>query len=102
MTIAAKHHNSLIGAKGRLIRSIIDDCGQVQIHFPQGNSKSDDVHIRGPAADVAKAKEQLMSLAQQKVMSVVFGYYDFSIYYKIYEINNFIFRDCLGIDRLYC
>lgn len=69
VTIAAKHHNSLIGAKGKLIRSIIDDCGQVQIHFPQGNAKSDDVHIRGPAADVAKAKEQLTKLAEQKELT---------------------------------
>jgi len=69
VTIPSKHHNSLIGAKGRLIRSIIDDCGQVQIHFPQGSSNNDQVHIRGPAADVAKAKEQLMSLAEQKELT---------------------------------
>jgi len=69
ITISAKHHNSLIGAKGRLIRSIIDDCGQVQIHFPQGSAKSDEVHIRGPAANVAKAKEQLVALAEQKELT---------------------------------
>merc|ERR1712136_506755 len=69
VTISAKHHNSLIGAKGRLIRSIIDDCGQVQIHFPRGTAKSDEVHIRGPAANVAKAKEQLVALATQKELT---------------------------------
>lgn len=62
-----KLHNSIIGAKGRLIRSIMEECGGVIIRFPAEGSTSDKVTIRGPAEDVDKAKKQLLELANQIV-----------------------------------
>uniref|UniRef100_H2ZHB1 K Homology domain-containing protein n=1 Tax=Ciona savignyi TaxID=51511 RepID=H2ZHB1_CIOSA len=63
-------HNQLIGAKGRLIRSLMEDYGgNVQIHFPTGTSGSDKVTIRGPKEDVEKAKGQLMQIAKQKELA---------------------------------
>lgn len=66
VSIPAKLHNSLIGTKGRLIRSIMEECGGVHIHFPVEGSGSDTVVIRGPASDVEKAKKQLLHLAEEK------------------------------------
>lgn len=67
VSIPAKLHNSLIGTKGRLIRSIMEECGGVHIHFPVEGSGSDTVVIRGPSSDVEKAKKQLLHLAEEKV-----------------------------------
>lgn len=69
VTIPPKLHNSLIGSKGCLVRSIMDDCGGVHIHFPSEGSGSDKVTIRGPAGEVEKAKKQLLQLAEEKVSS---------------------------------
>lgn len=66
VTIPAKLHNSLIGSKGCLVRSIMEDCGGVHIHFPSEGSGSDKVTIRGPAGEVEKAKKQLLQLAEEK------------------------------------
>uniref|UniRef100_A0A8C9JPU8 Vigilin n=1 Tax=Panthera tigris altaica TaxID=74533 RepID=A0A8C9JPU8_PANTA len=66
VSIPARLHNSLIGTKGRLIRSIMEECGGVHIHFPVEGSGSDTVVIRGPASDVEKAKKQLLHLAEEK------------------------------------
>uniref|UniRef100_A0A8D2Q6J8 Vigilin n=1 Tax=Varanus komodoensis TaxID=61221 RepID=A0A8D2Q6J8_VARKO len=66
VSIPAKLHNSLIGAKGRLVRSIMEDCGGVHIHFPSEGSGSDKVTIRGPGEEVEKAKRQLLQLAEEK------------------------------------
>ncbi|XP_062355486.1 vigilin isoform X3 [Cinclus cinclus] len=66
VSIPSKLHNSLIGAKGRFIRSIMEECGGVHIHFPTEGSGSDTVTIRGPAQDVEKAKKQLLHLAEEK------------------------------------
>lgn len=49
------------------MRSIMDDCGGVHIHFPSEGSGSDRVTIRGPAGEVEKAKRQLLQLAEEKV-----------------------------------
>lgn len=65
--IPHKLHNSLIGAKGRLIRAIMEECGGVNVRFPPEGSKSDKVTIRGPKDDVENAKKQLMDLASEKV-----------------------------------
>ncbi len=65
--IPHKFHNSIIGSKGRLIRSVMDDCGGVIIRFPQEGSNSDKVTIRGPKDDVEKAKKQLLELANERV-----------------------------------
>lgn len=67
VTIPHKLHNSIIGAKGRLIRSIMDECGGVIIRFPPEGNTSDKVTIRGPKADVENAKQQLLELTNEKV-----------------------------------
>lgn len=64
--IPFRFHNSIIGAKGKLIRSIMEDCGGVTISFPPEGSNSDKVTIRGVADDVAKAKGQLTALASER------------------------------------
>uniref|UniRef100_A0A4W2EV40 Vigilin n=1 Tax=Bos indicus x Bos taurus TaxID=30522 RepID=A0A4W2EV40_BOBOX len=66
VSIPARLHNSLIGTKGRLIRSIMEECGGVHIHFPVEGSGSDTVVIRGPSSDVEKARKQLLHLAEEK------------------------------------
>lgn len=66
VTIPAKLHNSLIGSKGCLVRSIMEDCGGVHIHFPSEGSGSDKVTIRGPAGEVERARKQLLQLAEEK------------------------------------
>ncbi|NP_001006854.1 vigilin [Xenopus tropicalis] len=66
VNIPSKLHNSLIGAKGRFIRSIMEECGGVHIHFPSEGSGSDTVTIRGPVQDVERAKKQLLQLAEEK------------------------------------
>lgn len=70
MSIPSKLHNSLIGSKGRFVRSIMEECGGVHIHFPTEGSGDDKVTIRGPAEEVAKAKQQLLALAEEKVCGV--------------------------------
>lgn len=61
--IPRKQHNVIIGPKGKLIRSIMDECGGVKIHFPSSDSESDEVHIHGPKEDVMKAKVMLLEIA---------------------------------------
>ncbi|KAL4840568.1 hypothetical protein H8958_003257 [Nasalis larvatus] len=73
VSIPAKLHNSLIGTKGRLIRSIMEECGGVHIHFPVEGSGSDTVVIRGPSSDVEKAKKQLLHLAEEKVRKQLYN-----------------------------
>ncbi len=67
VSIPSKLHNSLIGSKGRFVRSIMEECGGVHIHFPTEGSGIDAVTIRGSAEEVEKAKKQLLSLAEEKV-----------------------------------
>jgi len=66
VSIPSKLHNSLIGSKGRFVRSIMEECGGVHIHFPTEGSGIDKVTIRGPVEDVEKAKQQLLALAEEK------------------------------------
>jgi len=66
INIDPKLHNTLIGAKGRIIRSIIDESGSVQVRFPSADNPSEKVSIRGEKVDVLKAKEKLLSLAHEK------------------------------------
>uniref|UniRef100_A0A672SEV3 Vigilin n=1 Tax=Sinocyclocheilus grahami TaxID=75366 RepID=A0A672SEV3_SINGR len=66
VSIPSKLHNSLIGSKGRFVRSIMEECGGVHIHFPTEGSGIDAVIIRGPAEEVEKAKKQLLYLAEEK------------------------------------
>ncbi|KAM6921829.1 LOW QUALITY PROTEIN: high density lipoprotein binding protein a [Xenentodon cancila] len=66
VSIPSKLHNSLIGSKGRLVRSIMEECGGVHIHFPTEGSGIDKVTIRGPVEEVERAKQQLLALAEEK------------------------------------
>ncbi|CAO1311381.1 unnamed protein product [Diamesa hyperborea] len=67
--IPPKYYNSLIGAGGKLISSIMEECGGVSIKFPSAESKSDKVTIRGPKDDVERAKVQLLELSSEKELS---------------------------------
>jgi len=67
--VPAKIHNTMIGTGGKLIQSIMDDCGGVSIKFPEANSGSDKVTIRGPKDDVEKAKKMLMEMSNEKQLS---------------------------------
>merc|ERR1719266_3303915 len=69
--IPAKIHNTMIGAGGKLIQSIMNECGGVAIKFPTHNSGSDKVTIRGPSEDVDKAVKLLNELADEKQLSGV-------------------------------
>lgn len=64
--IDPKLHNTIIGAKGRIIRNLIEESGSVQIRFPSADNPSEKVSIRGEKVDVLKAKEKLLSLAHEK------------------------------------
>lgn len=64
--ISPKYYNSIIGTGGKLISSIMEECGGVSIKFPTSESKSDKVAIRGPKDDVLKAKTQLLELANER------------------------------------
>jgi len=66
LQIPAKFHQSLIGAGGKLIQSIMEECGGVQIKFPPSESGSDKVVIRGPKEEVEKAKKTLMDMSNEK------------------------------------
>jgi hypothetical protein len=65
--IPHKFHNAIIGSKGKLIRSIMEENGGVIIRFPQEGSTQDKVTIRGPKNDVENAKAQLLEIANEKV-----------------------------------
>ncbi|XP_052832875.1 vigilin [Octopus bimaculoides] len=67
--IPSKFHNSIIGAKGRLIRAILDDCSGVHIRFPPEGSACDKVVIRGPPEDAENACKQLRELTSEKQLS---------------------------------
>lgn len=85
ITIDPKFYNSLIGARGKLIHSIMEDCGGVTIKFPSAESKSDRVTIRGPKDDVERAKQQLLDLANERQLSsytaevVFFFFFNFTL-----------------------
>merc|ERR1719323_1854072 len=67
--IPAKIHNTMIGAGGKLIQSIMNDCGGVAIKFPEPNSGSDVVTVRGPTDDVEKAVKLLKEMSEEKQLS---------------------------------
>uniref|UniRef100_A0A8C2A4P8 Vigilin n=1 Tax=Cyprinus carpio TaxID=7962 RepID=A0A8C2A4P8_CYPCA len=76
VSIPAKLHNSLIGSKGSLVRSVMEECGGVHIHFPAEGSGLDKVTIRGPAEEVERARRQLLQLAEEKNI--------YELYYFLY------------------
>ena len=70
VSIPPKLHQAVIGTKGRLVRSISDECGGVLIRFPTGKqvqAGSDKVIVKGPKDDVENAKKQLLELANERV-----------------------------------
>ncbi|EDV55082.1 vigilin [Drosophila erecta] len=67
--IPPKYYHSIIGAGGKLISSIMEECGGVSIKFPNSDSKSDKVTIRGPKDDVEKAKGQLLELTNERQLA---------------------------------
>lgn len=69
VTIAPKYYNSLIGAGGKLIHSIMEECGGVLIKFPAADSDSDKVVIKGPVEDVEKARQQLLAHASERELT---------------------------------
>lgn len=69
VTIPPKYYNSLIGAGGKLIHSIMEECGGVLIKFPPAESDSDKVVIKGPVEDVEKAKQQLLAHASERELT---------------------------------
>ncbi|CAK1581897.1 unnamed protein product [Parnassius mnemosyne] len=69
VTIPPKYYNSLIGAGGKLIHSIMEECGGVLIKFPPADSDSDKVVIKGPIEDVEKAKQQLLAHASERELT---------------------------------
>jgi len=69
LIIPAKIHNTMIGAGGKLIQSISDDCGGVAIKFPPSSSNSDKVTIRGPKDDVEKARKMLTEMSTERQLN---------------------------------
>ncbi|KRZ09939.1 Vigilin, partial [Trichinella zimbabwensis] len=69
LNIPRKLHSSLIGSGGRLIHSIGEECGGVQIKFPAENAHSDMVTVRGPKDGVDKAKKVLLDLVKDREAS---------------------------------
>merc|ERR1719153_2097789 len=69
--IPSKIHNTVIGAGGKLIQSIMSECGGVAIKFPENGSGSDLVTVRGPVDDVEKAIKLLKELSDEKQLSGV-------------------------------
>jgi len=67
--IPSKIHNTVIGAGGKLIQSIMTECGGVAIKFPENGSGSDKVTVRGPVEDVEKAIKLLRELSDEKQLS---------------------------------
>ncbi|XP_044754266.1 vigilin [Coccinella septempunctata] len=69
ITILPKFYNSIIGTKGKLIKMIQEDCGNVTIKFPSPECKSDKVVISGLKGDVERAKQQLLERVNEKKAS---------------------------------
>ena len=69
INIPQRLHNAIIGPKGRLIQSIMDECGGVRVHFPPSGSSNDEVRISGPQEDVERAKKMILEMANETVES---------------------------------
>ena len=67
LTIPHKYHNAIIGPKGRLVRSVMDECG-VRIYFPPSGSKSDEVKVSGAPEDVDRARTILDEMATESAL----------------------------------
>ena len=67
VNIPQRLHNAIIGPKGRLIQSVMDECGGVRVHFPPSGSSNNEVRISGPTEDVERAKKMLLEIADETV-----------------------------------
>ena len=67
VNIPQRLHNAIIGPKGRLIQSIMDECGGVRVHFPPPGSSNDEVRISGPQEDVERARKMILEMANETV-----------------------------------
>lgn len=67
--IPQKLHTSMIGPGGKLIQSIMAECGDVQIRFPAEGQDNDTIMIRGTKEDVEKAEEQLKKLGEERLVN---------------------------------
>lgn len=65
--ISQKLHTSMIGPGGKLIQSIMTECGDVHIRFPPEGTKSDVITLRGTKEDVEKAEIQLKKLGEERL-----------------------------------
>ncbi|XP_046390775.1 vigilin [Ischnura elegans] len=66
ISIPPRYYHSIIGPRGKLINSIMEDCGGVTIKFPSSESNNDNVVIRGPKEDVEKAKQLLKEMSNER------------------------------------
>jgi len=66
LKIPQKLHTSMIGPGGKLIQSIMTECGDVNIRFPPEGAKSDVITLRGTKEDVEKAEVQVRKLAEER------------------------------------
>ncbi|XP_031527372.2 vigilin-like isoform X2 [Vicugna pacos] len=64
--IPSNLHKSFIDSKDCLISAIIEECGNIHIYFPKGNSGLQRAIIRGPAQSVEKAKKMLLQLVEEE------------------------------------
>lgn len=87
LNIPFRIHNSLIGPKGKLVRSVMDDCGGVRIQFPPSGSKKDEIKLHGPKEDVKKAEAMLLELAEEQVRRCV------QVYSSLLELEQILNQD---------
>ena len=74
LSIPHRLHNAIIGPKGKLVQSVMTECGGVRIQFPPaGDSKRDEVKLHGPKDDVEKAKKMLLELQEEQVQEEMEG-----------------------------
>ncbi|CAG5097692.1 Oidioi.mRNA.OKI2018_I69.XSR.g15189.t1.cds [Oikopleura dioica] len=59
-----RFHRQIIGQGGENIKKLRDQFPNVNISIPDENSKSDEIAIRGPSKELAKAKEVLSKMAR--------------------------------------
>lgn len=94
--IPKKFHGSIQGKNFRVIRSIQEECDNVQITFPSQGSNSDKVSIRGSKEGVARAKKQLVELSNDKQLNN----YEENLNCK-YEFHRFIIgKNGLNINKI--
>lgn len=67
MDVPQNLHTGMIGVGGKLIQSVMSECGDVHIHIPSKEEQSDKITIRGTPEDVEKAIAALNKLADERL-----------------------------------